>query len=150
MRDRPIGVATLATGTAAAALYCQLAGVALLLSGSIFGTASSVQTMATLAVGAIFFALSLAAFLLGHAFWVGKSWSWSVGTTVYAALLGASVLLAMLSTRPASALVPSIVALVAIWYLHRPTTRAALDGVARRTEAAAPASAKLEGARPAH
>ena len=75
MRDRPIGVATLATGTAAAALYCQLAGVALLLSGSIFGTAGSVQTVATLAVGAIFFALSLAAFLLGYAFWVGKSWS---------------------------------------------------------------------------
>ena len=99
MRDRPLGITTLAFSSVMVALYCQMAAIVLLAMGSVFTAAGSMPGAAVLVLGAVFLGLAVASYLLGFGFWTGRHWSWAGGTVVFAVLLGASIFLAVLSTN---------------------------------------------------
>jgi O-antigen ligase len=124
---RPVGITALAFGSVVTGLYSQVASAALLLGGTVSGLLGASDTRIVLVLGAIFFGLMVAAYLVGFGFWTQRRWSWAGGIVVFATLIAASVLLASAgSVLSATALV--IGAGAAIAYLLRPATRAWLLG----------------------
>ena len=148
MRDRSFGVTTLSFTSVMAALFCQLAAVALIMSGSYFASLGSLHGAATLVAGAFFFGAMVSFYALAYGFWAGNAWSWAAGSATFAALIVANVLLSVLAGNIAALLLPSIGAGVAVWYLQRPAIRAELTGKA------VPAKAQVQvsdgAAEPAH
>jgi len=149
MRHRSFGVTALAFGSIMAALYCQVAAIALLLTGSVFTAASSMDGAVALVTGAIFLGLTAAAYLVGFGFWTGKHWSWAGGLVVFAALIGANVLLSIISGTFVSALLPSIGAVVALVYMQRPSVRSELLGTQQGKDASVSVTDTMDAAEPA-
>ena len=136
MSDRPLGITTLAFSSIMVALYCQMAAIVLLATGSVYTAAGSMPGAVVLFLGAIFLGLTVASYLLGFGFWTGRRWSWAGGIVVFTVLLACSIFLAVLSTNLLSAVLPSVAAILGIAYLQRPAVRARLLGHAvdaRRT-----------------
>jgi hypothetical protein len=128
MRHRSFGVTTLAFSTIMVALYSQVAAIALLLTGSVFTAAGSLQGAVALITGAVYLGLTVAAYLVGYGLWTGKPWSWAGGLVVFGTLIGASIFLSIISSVFVSALLPSVGAVVGIAYLRRASVRAELLG----------------------
>jgi hypothetical protein len=149
MRDRSFGVTTLAFTSVMAALYSQFAAIALLLTGSVFTVAGSLEAVAALFLGAVFLGVTVAAYLAGFGFWMRKHWSWAAGIAVFAVLIGASILLSIASGNFLSMLLPSIGGISAIAYLQRPAVRDELLGEERTADQRRPATDNVEAAEPA-
>jgi hypothetical protein len=149
MRHRSFGVTTLAFSTIMVALYCQVAAIALLLTGSVFTAAGSMQGAVVLITGAVYLGLTVAAYLVGFGLWTGKHWSWAGGLVVFGTLIGASVLLSVISSAFVSSLLPAVGAIVAIAYLRRSSVRAELLGSERNVDSRT-APDRMDAAEPAH
>lgn len=149
MRDRSFGVTTLAFGSVMVALYAQVAAIALLLTGSVFTVAGSTEAVAALFLGAVFLGLTVAAYVTGFGFWMRKHWSWAGGIAVFAVLIGASILLSIISGNFLSTLLPAIGGFSAITYLQREAVRAELLGEHRVAGERHSVSDNVEAAEPA-
>ena len=148
MRHRSLGVTTLAFSSIMVALYCQVAAIALLLTGSVFTAAGSMQGAVALITGAVFLGLTFAAYLVGYGFWTAKHWSWAGGIVVFAVLIGASVFLSIISSNFGSALLPAVGAVVAIAYLQRSSVRAELLGSEPIADRSRTAPDRIDAAEP--
>jgi hypothetical protein len=124
---RPLGITALAFASVVTGIYSQVASAALLLGGTVSGVLGASDTRLVLVLGAMFFGLMVAAYLVGFGFWTQRHWSWAGGIVVFSSLIAASVLLASVGgVLSATALI--LGACAAIAYLLRPTTRALLLG----------------------
>jgi len=150
MRHRSLGVTALAFGAVMVAIYGQYAAIALLMTGSVFTAAGSLHAAFTLMTGAIFLGLTATAYMVGFGLWTHKHWAWAGGAVVFTVFIVTNLLLSVLATNYLSALLPTVGAVVALWYLQRPAVRAELLGTAVRAEAHAPMSDALKGAAPIH
>jgi hypothetical protein len=126
--QRPLGITALALASVAIGIYSFAAAVALLLGGTVVGVVGADRTAALLFVGALFLGLMAAAFVVGFGFWTQRRWSWTGGIVVFAVLICASVLVAILSGNLLAAILPVGVG-IALVYLVRPQTRAWLTSV---------------------
>ena len=131
---RPLSVTALALVSVMIGLYSQVAAIALLL-GSMLGVVFGGDFAVVIAIGALYFGLMAAAYFLGYGFWTQRHWSWAGGIIVFSTLIVTSILLMLVSTNMLSALVPSLGAAAAIWYLFRPATKALLLGADRTDQA---------------
>ena len=150
MRERSLGVTTLAFASVMVALFCQFAAVALIMMGSLFAVAGSVPAVFTLVLGAVFLGLAFAAYFQGYGFWARKHWSWAGGVTLFVVFAVANVVLSTIATNFVSTILPALGAIVAVLYLHRPAVKAELLGQPEAAAATAPVTADLKGAEPAH
>ncbi len=150
MRDRSFGVTTLAFSSIMVALYSQLAAIALLLMGSVFTAAGSMHGAVTLITGAVFLGLTVAAYFVGFGFWTRKHWSWAGGVILFAALIGASVFLAIISANMLSAVLPATGAVIAVAYMQRPAVRAELLGDDVESRASIGVADRMDVPNPAH
>jgi K+ transporter len=127
-QERPLGITALAFVSVMVGLYCQIAAIALLLGAMLGGVFGSDLTGVVIIMGALNLGLMAAAYFLGYGFWTQRHWSWAGGIVVFSTLIVTSILLMLVSTNVLSALVPSLGAAAAIWYLFRPATKALLLG----------------------
>lgn len=146
MRDRSLGVTALAFFTVMVALYSQMAAIALILGGSIFTAAGSVQGAAALLTGALFLGVAIAGYVVGYGFWTCRHWAWAGGMVVFAALIGANLILSFISANLLSAVLPVVGSVIAIWQLQRPATKAELLGT-EIADATSPNTEPLEHAK---
>jgi hypothetical protein len=146
-QKRPLGITALAFTSIAVGLYCLVAAIVLLLGGVLGGFFRADLTVIALTLGALYLGLMSAAYFVGFGFWTQRHWSWAGGIVVFSTMIVFSVVLALLSANVIAALVPSLGAGAAIWYLLRPATKAQLLGSAdpltpqpqaEQAEAAAP------------
>ena len=128
MRDRSLEVTALAFFSVMVALYSQMAAIALILGGSVFTAAGSMYGAAALLTGAVFLGLAVAAYAVGYAFWMCRHWSWAGGMVVFATLIGANLVLSLISGNPLSAVLPVVGSAIAIWQMQRPAVKAELLG----------------------
>ena len=128
MRHRSFGVTALAFSSVMVAIYGQYAAIALLMTGSTFAPAGSWHAAISLITGAVFLGLTVAAYVVGFGLWARKHWAWAGGVAVFAVFAIANIFLSAIATNFISAVLPSAGAMVAVWYLHRPATRAELLG----------------------
>ena len=150
MRERSLGVTTLAFASVMVALFCQFAAVALIMMGSIFAVAGSVPAVFTLVLGAVFLGLTFAAYFQAYGFWTGKHWSWAGGVTLFVVFAVANVVLSAISSNFVSTILPGLGAIVAVWYLHRPAVKAELLGQPEAAAATVPVAEGMKGVEPAH
>lgn len=150
MRDRSLGVTTLAFSSVMVALYSQYAAIALVLTGSVYTAAGSLYAAVALMTGAAFLSLAVAAYAVGYGFWARKHWSWATGIAVFAFFIGANVFLSIISTSFVSALLPTVGGVIAIAYLQRPAVRAELLGTEAPAEATVRVADAMDAAEPAH
>lgn len=126
MRHRSLGVIALAFGSVMLALYSQLAAFALILSGSVFTTLGSLPAAAALILGATFLGIMLVAYGVGFGLWTAKPWAWVAANSVFGVFIVANLVLSVLAGSYASALVTTVAAGLALWYVRRPAIRAEL------------------------
>ena len=150
MQKRSFGVTTLAFSSVMVALYCQVAAVALIITGSVFSSSGSAYAAASFALGALFFGLTFASYFLAYGFWTGKSWAWAGGVALFATLVVASVVLSVISTNFVSTVLPLAAAVAGIWFLNRPAVKAELLGTEAPAAVAVRTTSGLEAAEPAH
>jgi hypothetical protein len=148
-QKRPLGITALAFTSIVVGLYCQVAAIALLLGGMLGGVFSADITAIVIAIGALYLGLMGAAYFVGFGFWTQRHWSWAGGVVVFSALIVSSVALALITTNVVAALVPSLGAGVAIWYLLRPATKAQLLGTDDAEAADQPKADQPEAPAPA-
>jgi len=149
MRHRSFGVTTLAFATLMVGIYSQYAAISLLLTGSVFTAAGSIQGAVTLITGAVFLGLTASAYLVGFGLWTRRHFSWAGAIVVFAVLIGANLFLSVLATNFISAVVPLVGSLVALWYLQRPAVKAELLGTSVPLEVKVAVGDGMEGAQPA-
>ena len=142
-QKRPLGITALAFTSIVVGLYSQVAAIALLLGGLLGGVFSADITAIVIAIGALYLGLMGAAYFVGFGFWTQRHWSWAGGIVVFSTVIVSSVALALITTNVVAALVPSLGAGAAIWYLLRPVTKTQLlgaddAGTADQPEATAP------------
>ena len=146
MRDRSLGVTALAFFTVMVALYSQMAAIALILGGSIFTAAGSVQGAAALLTGALFLGVAIAGYVVGYGFWTRRHWAWAGGMVVFATLIGANLILSLISANLLSSVLPVVGSVIAVWQLQRPATKAELLGT-EIADSASPTTEPLEHAK---
>jgi hypothetical protein len=134
---RPIGITALAFVSVLVGLYSQVAALALLIGGVVFGLTGTASTTALVVIGAVYFGLMVAAYLVGFGLWMQRRWSWAGGLVVFGVLIAVSFFTALVAGNTGSAIVPMVGAAVAIAYLFLPATRARLLGIetTERTQA---------------
>jgi hypothetical protein len=148
MRARPLGITVLAFTAIMVGLYCQIAAMALILGGTLFGVVGSDSAVTLILLGAAYLGLMAAAFMVGYGFWTLRHWSWVGGIIVFGSVIVASFMLVLMSANVDAVVVPSIGAAVAIWYLFRPATRASFPGAHADVEGGPEASAGAPESRP--
>ena len=149
MRPRSLGVTTLAFSSVMVGLYCQFAAIALILTGSVFVVAGSRHAELALFTGTVFLGLTVAAYFLGYGLWTRRHWSWAGAIALFLVFLGANVVLSVVSGNMMNSVVPTIGAVVGIWYLHRPAIKAELLGDKAAIGMMAPTRDSREIAQPA-
>jgi hypothetical protein len=127
-QKRPLGITALAFTSIVVGLYSQVAAIALLLGGMLGGVFSADSTAIVIAIGALYLGLMGAAYFVGFGFWTQRHWSWAGGIVVFSTVIVSSVALALITTNVVAALVPTLGAGAAIWYLLRPATKTQLLG----------------------
>jgi hypothetical protein len=127
---RPIGITALAFVAILVGLYSQVAALALLVGGVVFGLVGTASTTSLVAIGAVYFGLMVAAYLVGFGLWMQRHWSWAGAFVVFAVLIAVSFFTALVSGNTGSAVVPMAGAGIALAYLFLPSTRARLLGTA--------------------
>ena len=150
MRHRSFGVTALAFSSIMVAIYGQYAAIALLLTGSAFTPAGSFQAAIALITGAVFLGLTVAAYVVSFGLWARKHWAWVGGVAVFAVFAVTNIFLSAIATNFISAVLPSAGAMVAVWYLHRPATRAELLGTEMPAAASVQAGDAIEAAGAVH
>jgi hypothetical protein len=148
-QKRPLSITALAFTSIVVGLYCQVAAIALLLGGMLGGVFSADITAIVIAIGALYLGLMGAAYFVGFGFWTQRHWSWAGGIVVFSTLIVSSVGLALITTNVVAALVPSLGAGAAIWYLLRPATKAQLLGTDDAEAADQPKADQAEASAPA-
>ena len=127
MRRRSLGTIALTLVSVLVGLYSQFAAMTLVIAGSVFVPSGSAVAQAALLMGLLFLGVMVIAYTTALGFWAGRSWAWASGLTVFGTLIVASVLLALISTNALSAVAPTVGAVIGIWYLLRPATKAELS-----------------------
>ena len=127
-QKRPLGITALAFTSIVVGLYSQVTAIALLMGGMLGGVFNADITAIVLAIGALCLGLMGAAYFVGFGFWTQRHWSWAGGLVVFSTVIVSSVALALITTNVVAALVPSLGAGAAIWYLLRPATKTQLLG----------------------
>jgi MFS family permease len=145
-QKRPLGITALAFASVAVGTYCLVAAIALLLGGALGGAFGADQTVVIIAIGALYLGVMAAAYLVGYGLWTQRPWSWAGGIVVFITLIVASVALALIANNVVAALVPSLGAGAAIWYLLRPTTKSQLLGTDKAEKAGQPEVPAAAGA----
>lgn len=125
-QKRPLGITALAFTSIVVGLYGQVTAIALLLGGMLGGVFNADSV--AIPLGALYLGLMGAAYFVGFGFWTQRHWAWAGGIVVFSTLIASSVALALIATNVVVALVPSLGAGVAIWYLLRPATKTQLLG----------------------
>jgi hypothetical protein len=148
-QKRPLGITALAFTSIVVGLYSQVAAVALLLGAMLGGVFSADTTAVVIAIGALYLGLMGAAYFVGFGFWNQRHWSWAGGIVVFSTLIVSSVALALIATNVVAALVPSLGAAAAIWYLLRPATKTQLLGTNDARTADLPKADQAEAPAPA-
>jgi len=141
-----LGITALAFASVAAGIYCLVAAIALLLGGTLGGVFGADRTAVVIAIGALYLGLMGAAYIVGFGFWTQRHWSWAGGIVVFSSLIVGSVVLALITTNVVAALVPSLGAGAAIWYLLRPATKAQVLGTDKAEKAGQPEAPAAAGA----
>lgn len=150
MQERPLGVTALSLASVAVALYGLVAGIALLMGGTLGTFGGSDAGVAVLILGAIVFATGMASFFVGYGFWTQRSWAWAGGIVVYATMIVAILAMGFIGASFLSLLLPVALGAGAIWYLLRPSTRAGLAATpTTASEASTPAPTAAEPSREA-
>jgi len=145
-QKRSLGITALAFASVAAGIYCLVAAIALLLGGTLGGVFGADRTAVVIAIGALYLGLMGAAYIVGFGFWTQRHWSWAGGIVVFSSLIVGSVVLALITTNVVAALVPSLGAGAAIWYLLRPATKAQVLGTDKAEKAGQPEAPAAAGA----
>lgn len=148
-QTRPLGITALAFTSIVVGLYSQVTAIALLMGGMLGGVFSADTTTIVLAIGALYLGLMGAAYYVGFGFWTQRHWSWAGGIVVFSTVIVSSVALALIATNVVVALVPSLCAGAAIWYLLRPATKSQLLGADDAQTADQPKADQPDAAAPA-
>lgn len=124
MQERTLGLTALAVASVAIGLYSLVAGMALLLGGSLGTFAGSDAGVAVMVLGALMFGAGTASFFVGYAFWMKRSWAWAGGIVVAAVIVVTVLVMGLIGASYTSLILPVVLGLSLIWYLLRPSVRA--------------------------
>ncbi len=128
MRERSLGITALAVTAVMVGIYAFMAAIALLMGGSIVSLAGGEVGAMVFALGALFLGQSLAAYVVAFGLWMQKSWAWAGGVVIFATIVVLNVALSAMAANFISVVLPLVGAGVALVYLYRPATKAALLG----------------------
>ena len=128
MTKRSFGVTVLAFSTIMVALYSQYAAISLLVTGSVFLPSGEIAALLTVITGAVFVGLTSAAYVVGVALWMRRSWAWGWAVALYLTFFLANAFLSVLAGNFASAILPTLGVAAAVVFLRRPAVRAELAG----------------------
>jgi hypothetical protein len=148
MQQRSFGVVALAFSSILIALYCQVAAVALILTGLVFSPSGSIHANVALVDGVLFLGLTVASYVLAYGFWTRKGWSWAVGIAYFVTLVLASVMLSVIAVDFRSTVLPLAAAILGLLALRRPMIRAELHGIEAPTSSTPAIPDDLGGAQP--
>ena len=134
MQNRSLKASALSFASISVALYGLVAGIALLMAGTIATIGGSDRGVAMIVLGAIMFATGVTAFFVGYGFWSKKHWSWAGGIVIFSVMMGAVVAMGVIGANVQNLLLPFSLGVIAILYLLRPGARATFLGTSALAE----------------
>lgn len=147
MQQRPLNITALSVASVALGLYAMVAGIALLLGGSIGTFAGSDTGIGIMVLGSIMFGVGMTSFFVGYGFWMEHRWSWVGGLLVAGVTVVSMLAMGLIGASYTSLALPIILGLSMIWYLLRPQIRERLVPTDAVSDAEADDGAGTEPAR---
>jgi hypothetical protein len=128
MQQRSRNISVLAFSSVMVGLYSFMAGIALLWAGAIVSFIGNDIGGMVFALGTLFLAQSIAAYVVGAGLWLQKSWAWAGATVVFVTLTVLNVAVALAATNFSAVALPLIGSIAGLALLNKPSVKAQLIG----------------------